>query len=154
MVRIDGWQPVCENCHPSFQRHRNGPRRNRNRRRQGALSPLLLSAYVLNCLAKEDEVLFTIPRSLVLSTSTSPLPSLLPPDHWESLNTSWAGLILCAMFEFAKGSASRWAPYLAMLPESYDTLMFWTPEELAELQGSTVLGKAMQVRLMLLTLKN
>lgn len=36
---------------------------------------------------------------------------------------------------------SKWLPYFAVLPSKLDTLVFWLPEELAELQASAVLAK-------------
>lgn len=36
---------------------------------------------------------------------------------------------------------STWTPYFALLPTHFDALMHWSPEELAELEGSNVLSK-------------
>ena len=36
---------------------------------------------------------------------------------------------------------SKWAPYFKVLPEKLDSLVFWSPEELAELQASAVVNK-------------
>lgn len=36
---------------------------------------------------------------------------------------------------------SKWAPYFKVLPEKLDSLVFWSPEELAELQASAVVKK-------------
>jgi SET domain-containing protein 6 len=36
---------------------------------------------------------------------------------------------------------SKWAPYLAILPQKLDSLVFWSDEELAELQASGVVKK-------------
>jgi len=36
---------------------------------------------------------------------------------------------------------SRWSPYFAVLPSSLDSLVFWSPSELAELQASAVINK-------------
>jgi len=38
-------------------------------------------------------------------------------------------------------SDSNWAPYLAVLPQELDSLVFWTADELVHLQASTVLQK-------------
>jgi SET domain-containing protein 6 len=38
-------------------------------------------------------------------------------------------------------SNSRWAPYLAILPQKLDSLVFWSNEELEELQASSVVKK-------------
>lgn len=37
-------------------------------------------------------------------------------------------------------SNSFWAPYLKALPSSYDTVMYFTAEDLKELKGSPVFG--------------
>jgi SET domain-containing protein 6 len=49
--------------------------------------------------------------------------------------------MLVMIYEFLQGDASTWAPYFKVLPRSFDTLMFWSEEELAELQGSAVIDK-------------
>jgi N-lysine methyltransferase SETD6 len=36
---------------------------------------------------------------------------------------------------------SRWSPYFAVLPSKLDSLVFWSPSELAELQASAVIKK-------------
>ncbi|KAF9490655.1 SET domain-containing protein [Pleurotus eryngii] len=98
----------------------------------------------------ESQTLFSIPRALTLSTRTSRLPSLFGIDRWRKaapagfgLDKGWAGLILCMMWEEA--NHGRWAAYLASLPSRFDTPMFWSEEEIAELKGTSVvekLGKA------------
>src|SRR5450432_2127795 len=44
------------------------------------------------------------------------------------------------MIEILQGD-SKWSPYLAVLPSKLDSLVFWSIEELAELQASSVLQK-------------
>ena len=63
---------------------------------------------------QEGHVLFSIPRSLTLSTRTSQLPLLFGFDAWQkaSLHHGWSGLILCMMWEQASGPSSKWQPYL------------------------------------------
>ncbi|GAA6018787.1 hypothetical protein JCM8202_002231 [Rhodotorula sphaerocarpa] len=85
-----------------------------------------------------DTVLFSIPRPILLTTSTSALPSLLPAEEWAEL-AGWTPLILSMMYEYLQ--TTTWKPYFALLPTQFDSLMFWSDEELAELQGSTVLSK-------------
>lgn len=49
------------------------------------------------------------------------------------------------MYEHLDGESSAWKPYLDVLPETFDTPMFWSDEELSNLQGSSLLhriGKA------------
>ncbi|WIA11094.1 hypothetical protein OEZ85_011239 [Tetradesmus obliquus] len=45
-------------------------------------------------------------------------------------------LVLLLVVERAKGAASAWAPYIDMLPQQYDDPFWWSPDELALLQGS------------------
>ncbi|KIY70636.1 SET domain-containing protein [Cylindrobasidium torrendii FP15055 ss-10] len=91
----------------------------------------------------EGHTLFTIPRTLTLSTRTSELPHAFGLEAWKSANLhqGWAGLILCMMWEEAKGQASKWGPYLASLPSRFDTPVFWSDEDLTLLEGTTVVGK-------------
>jgi N-lysine methyltransferase SETD6 len=53
----------------------------------------------------------------------------------------WDSLILIIIYEILRGEPSLWFPYLQLLPTTFDTLMFWTPAELSELQGSAVVDK-------------
>ncbi|KAL1680484.1 hypothetical protein EV122DRAFT_288740 [Schizophyllum commune] len=86
-----------------------------------------------------DHTLFSIPRSTVLSTRTSPLPGLFGADAWKErqLDKGWGGLILCMMWESAQ-SDRKWKGYLDSLPTEFSTPMFWTEEEIAELAGTAV----------------
>ena len=43
--------------------------------------------------------------------------------------------------EISRGEDSKWFPYLQILPSDFDTLIYWSPPELAELEGSAVLDK-------------
>jgi SET domain-containing protein 6 len=43
--------------------------------------------------------------------------------------------------EFLQGDQSRWRPYFDVLPEEFDTPMFWSNQELAELQASAISSK-------------
>ncbi|KAG8890370.1 hypothetical protein FRB98_008945 [Tulasnella sp. 332] len=96
-------------------------------------------AYALKDI-RESEILFEIPRELVLSTRTCDLPRLLGQKDWEEVGSGWAGLILCMMYEEAKGSSGKWAGYFATMPTVFSTLMFWSADELKELEGSTIIG--------------
>ncbi|KAG8214259.1 SET domain-containing protein [Butyriboletus roseoflavus] len=102
--------------------------------------------------------LFTLPRTITLSTRTSPLPSLFGFNAWRAhgLHKGWVGLILCMMWEDAWAHESdamdrgaqgqhdvqtKWGPYMRTLPTTFDTPMFWSAEELEELQGTAVIDK-------------
>jgi SET domain-containing protein 6 len=54
---------------------------------------------------------------------------------------SWNSLVLVIIYEYLRRDASPWYHYFKVLPTTFDTLMFWNPIELAELQGSAVIGK-------------
>jgi hypothetical protein len=50
-------------------------------------------------------------------------------------------LILVMMYEYLQGDDSYWKPYFDILPDTFDTLMYWGNEELLELQGCAVVHK-------------
>lgn len=87
----------------------------------------------------EGEALFSIPRTLVLAAQNSELKILLP-DEVRNLGP-WLSLVLVMLYEYLAGERSKWAPYFRILPTRFDTLMFWSPAELQELQASDVVGK-------------
>ena len=87
----------------------------------------------------EDEELFAIPRSLVLDVQNSDLLAHITKEI-DHLGV-WHTLTLIIVYEYLKGIRSIWAPYFGVLPTTFDTLMFWSADELAELKGSAVLDK-------------
>ncbi|KAI3604827.1 set domain protein, partial [Moniliophthora roreri] len=91
----------------------------------------------------EGHTLFTIPRSLTLSTRTSSLVNLMGQEKWKEykLDEGWVGLILCMMWESAQGSTSFWVEYLQTLPTTFNTPMFWSEDDLEALKGTTILEK-------------
>ncbi|KAF2474185.1 SET domain-containing protein RMS1 [Lindgomyces ingoldianus] len=88
---------------------------------------------------QEEEFLFRIPRSLILSVENSDLPSKIP-SAFADLDP-WLSLILVMLYELEKGKESKWHAYFDILPKEFNTLMFWEPDELAQLQASAVVGK-------------
>jgi len=100
-----------------------------------------------------DTDIFTIPRSIVITTENSSLfrkhPSIFDclseVEGIEDENLDWFALVLTLIYEHFTGNASPWKPYLDVLPSTFQTLMFWSDDELEELQGSSVrqkIGKA------------
>ncbi|KAB8216736.1 hypothetical protein BDV33DRAFT_150798 [Aspergillus novoparasiticus] len=87
----------------------------------------------------EGEELFTIPREHILSTQNSKLKDLLSQDV-EELGP-WLSLMLVMIYEYLLGDQSAWASYFKVLPRKFDTLMFWSPSELQELQGSAIVDR-------------
>jgi SET domain-containing protein 6 len=53
----------------------------------------------------------------------------------------WLSLILVMLYEYLNGDASNWSSYFSVLPTEFNTLMFWSDDELAELQASAVVDK-------------
>ncbi|KAF8629885.1 hypothetical protein AX15_003242 [Amanita polypyramis BW_CC] len=92
---------------------------------------------------EEGQTLFSIPRRLMLSTENCSLPSLFGLEEWKKmeLDKGWTGMILCMMWEQAKGKASKWSEYLSILPDRFDTPMFWDRNDLYELEGTVVVEK-------------
>ncbi|KAF8859575.1 SET domain-containing protein [Acephala macrosclerotiorum] len=94
---------------------------------------------------EEDEVLFTIPRSAVLNMNTALADSQLSflKDTVPNI-PGWLALTTIMLVE-ASRKDSKWMPYFAVLPDQLDSLVFWSNDELAELQASMVakkIGKA------------
>ena len=94
-----------------------------------------------------DCTLFTIPRSAIINVETSELPKKLPnvfeaafeeeDEDAEPLDP-WESLILIMLYEHLQADASRWKPYLDVLPTTFDTPMFWSEAELKELNGTVL----------------
>ncbi|PPQ84597.1 hypothetical protein CVT25_015800 [Psilocybe cyanescens] len=91
----------------------------------------------------ENHVVFSVPRLLLLTPRTSALPARMGVQAWRryGLHKGWAGLILCMMWEAARGAESKWCPYFEMMPTRFDTPMFWSEDDLAELKGTSVVDK-------------
>lgn len=116
---------------------------------------------VENIPAETD--LFIIGRSVIISEATSELATKLPQlftaqdvetqddveddhDGQESteLPTAWLNLILILIYECLHRDTSKWRSYLDILPlqaSSFDTLMFWSQDDLSELQASAIRSK-------------
>ncbi|KAM6518800.1 N-lysine methyltransferase setd6 [Fusarium solani] len=102
-----------------------------------------------------ETTLFTIPRKGIINVETSELPKKLPDvfdldkpiddDDEAPRLDSWSSLILVMMYEYLQGENSQWKPYFDVLPSSFDTPMFWSENELDQLQASHMrhkIGKA------------
>lgn len=90
---------------------------------------------------QEDEAIFTIPRGSVLSVDAdtrqefaAKVPEILELDTWMSL-------ILYMIYHTGRKD-SEFAPYIAVLPQKFSTLMYWDQKEVSELlTGSTIVNK-------------
>ncbi|CCU77361.1 hypothetical protein BGHDH14_bgh06714 [Blumeria hordei DH14] len=88
----------------------------------------------------DGETILTIPRSALLNTETA--GKFLDPSVIGSLSNmpEWLNLTALILAE-AQNTNSRWGPYLSILPEKLDSLVFWSHNELSELQASAVVHK-------------
>lgn len=87
----------------------------------------------------EDDLLFSIPRHTLFSCQNSSLQSHLAEEDLINLG-EWHLLILTMLYENSHES-SKWQKYFNILPHSFSTPMFWTNQEISELQGSTLASK-------------
>lgn len=117
-------------------------------------------------LAKEDikegEVLFVIPRAILLNLQTTGLSTGIRNTgnkkaikSWSRLqDEGWAPLILammwedyhsCKPFEHYGGIPAidlmTWGPYFEPMPKVFSTPMFWPQEDLDHLKGTSIEGK-------------
>lgn len=105
-------------------------------------------------------MLFTIPRAAIINTQTSDLARRIPDvfattvlddgdgeaddddaDGASGPPDNWASLILVMLYEYLQGERSRWKRYFDVLPNEFDTLMWWPDKELDALQASSIIGK-------------
>lgn len=97
----------------------------------------------------EDEELFKIPRTVLLSAHNCSLVTDHPETKEQLLDLNqWEALLVVFLYELnVKGPESPWWPYLEVLPlndtESYtfNQLMFWSDEEISQLEPSLVTGR-------------
>lgn len=111
-----------------------------------------------------DTDLFVIPRDYGISVETSELRQKLPSlfateddnedemvedaeDAMTELPKPWLDLILVLLYEYfhredhASSRSTRWKAYWDVLPEDFNTLMFWSENEMSALQASASRGK-------------
>ncbi|CAD6592488.1 MAG: hypothetical protein ASARMPRED_006307 [Alectoria sarmentosa] len=88
---------------------------------------------------EEDEELFSITLSDVLTVQNSSLQKV--KSHLLERLDSWNSLVLVMRYEVSLGKESTWWNYLQILPNDFDTLIYWSSSEPGELGGSAVLKK-------------
>lgn len=124
---------------------------------QGAKFPKIqlkkISGYDLGLVAKEplkkDEVFIEIPESMIFSFSKiqEDLPELLKQRVFLDCplfdGMSHVRLTFALMVEKLNPS-SKWKPYLDVLPEKFRTVLYFTPSDMKELQGTMALSSALK----------
>ncbi|XP_075157532.1 actin-histidine N-methyltransferase-like [Haematobia irritans] len=98
--------------------------------------------YDLGLKAKRDfnknELLFGIPRKLVLCEENEDCAFA----RKGIFNVSNLNLACSLMLEASKPD-SFWKPYIDLLPETYNTVLYFTVDEMAQLKGSNALSAAL-----------
>ncbi|CAH2323799.1 N-lysine methyltransferase setd6 [Pelobates cultripes] len=101
-------------------------------------------------MAREDilvgEVLFSIPRSALLSQNTTRVHDLLLKEQETLASPSgWVPLLIALMYE-ATDSGSPWAPYFGLWPvlDPPDLPMFWSDKEKTTLLQGTGVSEAVK----------
>lgn len=87
----------------------------------------------------EGEDIFRLPRNVVLMVKNSRLNEILT-DELKDIGP-WLSLVVVMIYEYSLGDQSSWKEYFQVLPSTFDTLMFWSDQELLELQASAVVDK-------------
>ncbi|KAJ3362505.1 hypothetical protein GGF32_005950 [Allomyces javanicus] len=85
-------------------------------------------------LSETDALASDLGRALLAYNATIPLDEY-PAHHVCTKTILW--LFIVHEF-FNKGRASKWFPYLRVLPRSYDTPLFWPEHERAWLRGTNL----------------
>lgn len=101
-----------------------------------------------------DTTLFTIPRDMVMTMETSKISqtpelkvvfSRAAEDAGEMVEDSkpdgWSKLILVMVYEYLLEGESKWKPYFDVIPETFETPMFWSEAEVEQLQASALRKK-------------
>lgn len=113
-------------------------------RNAGIIFPKISQSYfgeLRGCKALDlitpDETIVTVPRSSALVVDPTigrcPCPDMVEPDFWKS--APWfVKMAVIVLHEASLGSDSRVSGYIQQLPESIDTPIRWTDEEISELQ--------------------
>ncbi|GLC60363.1 hypothetical protein PLESTB_001604200 [Pleodorina starrii] len=86
----------------------------------------------------EGRVLATIPRHAVLSAPNSGLSDILAA---EKLGGGLA-LVAAVMYEAARGLQSKWYGYLSSLPPREYLPVYWSEEQLQQLEGTDIADRA------------
>lgn len=92
------------------------------------------------------ELLFSIPQELMLTTETATKSSIghfinNDPILSQMPNVALAFHVLNELYD----PKSFWKPYLDALPSSYDTVMYFSPDEITELKGSPAFDDALKM---------
>mmetsp|Transcript_33591 Transcript_33591/g.73311 ORF Transcript_33591/g.73311 Transcript_33591/m.73311 type:complete len:494 (-) Transcript_33591:326-1807(-) len=91
---------------------------------------------VSNREVKKNEVLLAVPEKFLMNYKAAIASKI--GNYLEGLKP-WLAVTLFLLHERSLGAASDWAPYISVLPSSLDLPMYWSEDELKELEGTQVL---------------
>ncbi|EDK45626.1 hypothetical protein LELG_03805 [Lodderomyces elongisporus NRRL YB-4239] len=91
----------------------------------------------------KDEIIATIPKLALLNVIQNSLVAKYPELKYGLLHLNhWEALIIILLYELQNREQSKWKSYLNVLPTSnFDQLMFWSSNELNQLQPSCILER-------------
>lgn len=106
--------------------------------------PQGLGLRVAKKLTKGDLVI-SIPRKVFMSSETAKSSSLSALIEKDPMLQRMPNVALALHLLVEKNSpASFWEPYINMLPSSYTTVLYFTPDDFKELRGSPALEDALK----------
>lgn len=96
---------------------------------------------------EESNQFLGVPLKLMMTTATAKKSKLGPllRDDPIMMNMSNVALAMFLILEFCAGESSFWHPYISTLPASFNTVLYFSIEELELLHGSTVLDEALKL---------
>eukprot|EP00238_Polyblepharides_amylifera_P015097 CAMPEP_0196582864 /NCGR_PEP_ID=MMETSP1081-20130531/41028_1 /TAXON_ID=36882 /ORGANISM="Pyramimonas amylifera, Strain CCMP720" /LENGTH=476 /DNA_ID=CAMNT_0041903577 /DNA_START=158 /DNA_END=1588 /DNA_ORIENTATION=- len=93
---------------------------------------------------KAGENVMVAPTELIFSYEAA-LASPEVGAYLEGLK-AWQAVVILLLSERSKEGASKWGPYIKLLPQHLPLPMFWEDAELAELEGTQVLQSSLEYR--------
>lgn len=94
---------------------------------------------------KRGETMISVPRKCFMSTETAKDSSLSTLMDKDPMLRTMPNVALSLHLVLEKNSpASYWEPYINVLPSKYSTVLYFTPEDFAELKGSPALEDALK----------
>ncbi|XP_056631970.1 actin-histidine N-methyltransferase [Diorhabda sublineata] len=100
--------------------------------------------FITNTKIPESSLVISVPKKLMLTVDAAkktPLKQLIEKDYLLG-NMPNVTLAVFLLYEKYK-SESFWKPYIDILPNTYNTVLYFTVDELLELKGSPTLEKAL-----------
>ena len=89
--------------------------------------------------------MISVPRKCFMSTETAKDSSLSTLMDKDPMLRTMPNVALSLHLVLEKNSpASYWEPYINVLPSKYSTVLYFTPEDFAELKGSPALEDALK----------